>query len=68
MYSKYSNLTQDLIKQYFYYDPETGIFTRKIAKAKRSKVGEVAGGKNENGDITFHYTNELMVKDLERIH
>ena len=51
MYSKYSNLNQNLIKQYFDYDPETGLFTRKIANAKCSKVGEIAGGKDEKGYI-----------------
>lgn len=51
MSDKYSNLTKDLIKHYFSYDPETGIFIRKIAIAKSSKVGEVAGGKDNKGYI-----------------
>jgi hypothetical protein len=51
MFSKDCNLTQDLVKHYFSYDPETGIFIRKIANAKRSKIGEVAGGKDEKGYI-----------------
>ena len=51
MSDKYFNLTQDLIKHYFSYNPETGIFIRKIATAQSSKVGEVAGGKDDKGYI-----------------
>jgi hypothetical protein len=51
MFNKDCNLTQDLIKHYFSYNPETGIFIRKIATAKRFKIGEVAGGKDEKGYI-----------------
>lgn len=51
MSNKYFNLTQDLIKQFFYYDPETGLFTRKIAHARCSTVGEIAGGKDNKGYI-----------------
>jgi hypothetical protein len=51
MFNKDCNLTQDLVKHYFSYDPETGIFIRKIANSNCSKIGEIAGGKDDHGYI-----------------
>ena len=58
MFSKDCNLTQDLVKHYFNYDPETGIFIRKITTAKSSKIGEIAGGKDQKGYIRIRILNK----------
>ena len=46
-------LTQDFLKEYFSYNPETGLFTRlKIKSCFRGcKVGDIAGSKYSDGYI-----------------
>lgn len=44
-------MTQKELKKELHYNPETGIFTRKISRNNKVKVGEVAGGKDVNGYI-----------------
>ncbi|WP_223553388.1 HNH endonuclease signature motif containing protein [Pseudomonas sp. BF-R-01] len=44
-----SELTQDQANDALHYDPETGIFTRKIQTCGRVKVGDVAGYVRDDG-------------------
>lgn len=47
-------LTQERLKQLVSYNPETGIFIRKISLAHNAKVGAVAGNKNsQRGYLEF---------------
>ena len=41
--SSNQTLEQDLLKELLYYEPETGIFTWRVTKSNRIKVGDVAG-------------------------
>jgi hypothetical protein len=43
-------LNQKTLKKYLNYDPETGVFKRKINSGK-AKIGDVAGGINGSGYI-----------------
>lgn len=55
-----TDLTRKLLKSLVRYSPETGIFTRLVARSNRVKVGETVGRKNDQGYLTvnidgFHY-------------
>lgn len=44
-------ITQNTLKELFDYNPDTGLFTWKVAKARRIKAGDVAGNLNNTGYI-----------------
>ncbi|MFZ2541849.1 MAG: HNH endonuclease [Gallionella sp.] len=44
-------LTQTRLKQLLDYNPETGVFTRRVVISNRTKVGDVAGTLNAKGYI-----------------
>jgi len=48
-----SGPSRERLLELFYYDKDTGLFTRRIATAKRSKVGEVAGGIQYFGHVSI---------------
>jgi len=48
---KKQEITQNLLKTLFYYDENTGYFSRKKSTSNRIKVGDVAGSKHPLGYI-----------------
>lgn len=50
---KRREITQAELKENLHYNPETGVFTRKIANARRVKVGDVAGCSRYDGYVTI---------------
>lgn len=46
-----SSITAEQVRELLHYDPETGIFTRKIRTSTSIKVGDIAGSKNGDGYI-----------------
>ena len=58
---KVNQLNQKELKRHLHYDPETGIFTRKISNCNRVKVGDIAGTKHKGGylAVTINYETHL---------
>lgn len=44
-------ITQERLKELFYYNPQFGIFVRKVSTSTNAKVGDIAGHLNVNGYI-----------------
>jgi hypothetical protein len=56
------NLTAEEVRSLFHYDPDTGVFTRKVNR-HRFKSGEVAGTKSDEG-----YINIKVQKSTYKAH
>ena len=49
-----AKLTQERLKELMYYDPETGIFTWKVKRARNASAANIAGTKDKDGYIIIH--------------
>lgn len=49
-----NKLTQERLKELVSYDPETGIFIRKVTTAPNAMVGDVAGHVGTNGYVVIY--------------
>lgn len=67
---KQKSLTSERLREVLAYDPDTGVFTRKVRTAKRVKIGDVAGCLNGKGyihisiDGRLHKAHRLACADL----
>ena len=54
-------LTAELLRQLLDYDPTTGVFTWKITRNSRLKVGDVAGSVRPNGYVNLGVAGKLYL-------
>jgi len=52
-------ITQDKVQSLFNYDPDIGIFTRKVKTTAKTKIGDVVGYDNKNGYKKISIDNKL---------
>src|SRR5262245_44412369 len=53
-------LTQKRLKEMLHYDPQTGLFTRRVAANNRVRVGEYAGTYRQNCERS-DYTGYILI-------
>jgi hypothetical protein len=52
-------ITAERVREVLDYDPETGVFTRKVRLAHRHQVGDIAGQKHTKGYVLIGVDSEL---------
>lgn len=51
---KEDKITAEFVRELFHYDPETGVFTRRVTRqGMRGKAGNVAGTRKPNGYLSI---------------
>lgn len=54
-----SNMTQELLKTYLDYSPDTGLFTWKVQKSNIIKIGQVAGHVSSGGYVCIALNRKI---------
>jgi hypothetical protein len=51
-------LTQETLKELLHYDPATGVFTNKVTRNPRAKIGDLAGYVNPLGYVVIQVSGQ----------
>jgi hypothetical protein len=54
-------ITQDYLHEFFHYNPDTGIFSRKKCTGRSTKVGEIVGSHKGNGYLMLCLKSRLYL-------
>jgi len=54
-------VTAERVRELFHYDEKTGVFTRKIRTAMRTKVGDIVGNKDTYGYLQVSVDGKLCL-------
>ena len=54
-------IAKDEVKRLFDYDPETGIFVRKISVTSNARAGQVAGNRHNKGYVTLRINKRVFM-------
>ncbi len=55
------NITASRVRELFDYNPETGIFTRKVRTAMRTKIGDIVGNRDSYGYLQVSVDGKLCL-------